>query len=623
MSKLIYAKTKANFNTAFPDKVGIDKSLAFIEEGYFWTHGKFFKLYKDEQLLTASESGSTVTLTDSNGNLAVEFDRGIAVISGTAPIEASTTNGTTTISHAKPFAANQSSGPTANSSTSIVVPQLTFDTFGHYVSTTNRTATLNYVLGTNVDTSTSTHYLVGSTSSATNTNSLVKTSKIFFTPSTGAFGATSITEDGKALSALYAPIAHVDVVGTSSVSGHVKLSDSTESTSNSGSGVAATPKAVKDVMDYAKSIVSSGDAMIFKGVIGSSGVISGQPDVDGKTLANLPTYTAGWTFRVNVAQTITGLGALEIGDLIMAIKDRGTAYAVGDFTVAQTDIDGAVTASGTLASNTLVLGSGTKTVKSLSNGSDKQFLQMSGSIPTWSTLTSNKLSILNGASSLGTFDPLGTGKNQIAFGTGLTASISSNTFTVNHSNSIAAAGTEALRSFTYDANGHITGSTVVTALPTANPVKFYNGSSTALASFTGASELGIDFEPNSGDIKITSAYASNKLTYTLGLTHRYRPVSYSKVFGATSEAILSNTQSSTLSLAPGNANVFMSYANNTLEISSVNTWRNLEARGLTNTTVTDLALATLRFGQEFIWANNEINLGWAEVDSKGVISYSV
>ena len=35
MSKLIYAKTKANFNTAFPDKVGIDKSLAFIEEGYF------------------------------------------------------------------------------------------------------------------------------------------------------------------------------------------------------------------------------------------------------------------------------------------------------------------------------------------------------------------------------------------------------------------------------------------------------------------------------------------------------------------------------------------------------------------------------------------------------------
>lgn len=35
MSKLIYAKTKANFNTAYPTKTVIDKSLAFIEEGFF------------------------------------------------------------------------------------------------------------------------------------------------------------------------------------------------------------------------------------------------------------------------------------------------------------------------------------------------------------------------------------------------------------------------------------------------------------------------------------------------------------------------------------------------------------------------------------------------------------
>ena len=594
----------------------------FIEEGFFWTHGKFFKLYKDEQLLTASESGSKVTLTDSNGDLAVEFDRGIAVVSGTAPIAASTTNGTTTISHAKLFTANQSSGPAANSSTSIVVPQLTFDPFGHYVSTTNRTATLNYVLGTNVDTSSDTHYLVGSTSSATNTDSLVKTSKIFFTPSTGAFGATSITEDGKALSELYAPIAHVDVVGDGSVSGHVKLSDSTNSTSNSGSGIAATPKAVKDVMDYAKSIVSSGDAMIFKGIIGASGIISGQPDVDGKTLENLPTYKAGWTFRVNVVQTMIGLGALEIGDLIMAIKDKGTVPAVEDFTVAQTDIDGAVTASGTLANNTLILGSGSKAVKSLGNGSDGQFLSVSGGTPGWVTVVSNKLAILNGAATLGTFDPLGAGNNQIAFGSGLTASISSNVFTINHSNSITAAGATAVRSFTYDANGHITGSTVVTSLPTANPIKFYNGG-TDLASFTGASELGIDFKPDSGDIKITSAYAANKLTYTLGLTHRYRPINYSPTFGVTPGAIFTSAQSNTLSLAPGNANVSMLYEGNILKISSANTWRQVMARNISNTAVSDIALLPLKFGQEFIWANDEINLGWAEVSSTGTISYSV
>lgn len=622
MSKLIYAKTKANFNTAFPDKVGIDKSLAFIEEGYFWTHGKFFKLYKDEQLLTASESGSKVTLTDSNGNLAVVFDRGIAVVSGTAPIAVSTTDGTTTISHAKPFAANQSSGPAANSSTSIVVPQLTFDTFGHYVSTTNRTATLNHVLGTNVDTSADTHYLVGSTSSATNTNSLVKTSKIFFTPSTGAFGATSITEDGKALSALYAPIAHVNVVGNGSVSGHVKLSDSLTSTSGISGGIAATPSAVKAVYDYAKSIISSGDAMIFKGVIGASGVISGQPDVDGKTLANLPTYKAGWTFRVNIAQTIAGLGALEIGDLVMAIKDRGTAYAVGDFTVAQTDIDGAVTASGTLTNNTLIFGSGSKAVKSLGNGTNGQLLAMYGSTPAWITIIPNTLAILNGAVTLGAFDPLGTGNNQISFGSGLTASISANVFTINHSNTTAAQSTTAVRSFTYDSNGHITGSTIVTSLPTANPVRFYNGG-TALASFTGAAELGVDFVPSSGDIRITSAYAANKLTYTLGLTHRYRPINYSPTFGAALGAIFSDTQSNTLSLAPGNANVSMSYADNILKISSVNTWRQVMARNISNTVVNGIDLLPLKFGQEFIWANDEINLGWAEVSSTGTISYSV
>ena len=34
MSKLIYAKTRAGFETAYPDKTSIDKSIAFIEDGY-------------------------------------------------------------------------------------------------------------------------------------------------------------------------------------------------------------------------------------------------------------------------------------------------------------------------------------------------------------------------------------------------------------------------------------------------------------------------------------------------------------------------------------------------------------------------------------------------------------
>jgi hypothetical protein len=33
MAKLIYAKTRTGFNTAYPDKAPIDKSIAFIEDG--------------------------------------------------------------------------------------------------------------------------------------------------------------------------------------------------------------------------------------------------------------------------------------------------------------------------------------------------------------------------------------------------------------------------------------------------------------------------------------------------------------------------------------------------------------------------------------------------------------
>jgi hypothetical protein len=34
MSKLIYAKSKAGFETAFTDKTAIQKSIVFMEDGY-------------------------------------------------------------------------------------------------------------------------------------------------------------------------------------------------------------------------------------------------------------------------------------------------------------------------------------------------------------------------------------------------------------------------------------------------------------------------------------------------------------------------------------------------------------------------------------------------------------
>ena len=48
--KLIYSKTKTAFESYFTD-LSVDsqvyKSIVFTEDGYFWTHGKFFRLFPD------------------------------------------------------------------------------------------------------------------------------------------------------------------------------------------------------------------------------------------------------------------------------------------------------------------------------------------------------------------------------------------------------------------------------------------------------------------------------------------------------------------------------------------------------------------------------------------------
>ncbi len=86
-------------------------------------------------------------------------------------------------------------------------------------------------------------------------------------------------------------------------------------------------------------LLSANDAMIFKGTIGTNGTVTELPKV----------HEVGWTYRVTTAGKY-GVGNsnnkdgdnCEIGDLIICIKD-GTTADNGDWTVAQTNIDGAVT----------------------------------------------------------------------------------------------------------------------------------------------------------------------------------------------------------------------------------------------------------------------------------------
>lgn len=91
---------------------------------------------------------------------------------------------------------------------------------------------------------------------------------------------------------------------------------------------------------YVDNKISSGiaasDAMIFKGTLGTGGTVTALPK----------THKTGWTYRVITAGTYAGQ-VCELGDLVIALVDRsGSDNAEADWTVAQTNIDGAITQAG-------------------------------------------------------------------------------------------------------------------------------------------------------------------------------------------------------------------------------------------------------------------------------------
>lgn len=103
-------------------------------------------------------------------------------------------------------------------------------------------------------------------------------------------------------------------------------------------------KVAKDPVDnlelttkqYVDKILSANDAMIFKGILDNT--------------HNLPdTHETGWTYRVNKAGTYAGK-VCEIGDLVICIAD-GLSANDSHWTVAQTNIDGAVIGPNTSTAN--------------------------------------------------------------------------------------------------------------------------------------------------------------------------------------------------------------------------------------------------------------------------------
>ena len=191
MSKLIYAASKAGLQALIDksaeDKLKVDSALAFTEDGYFYTHGKYFKIPTvGNHTYTPSYSNNTVTLTDYAGDT-ITFDRGAHDIKTTGPITGSLVNGAITIAHAN-------SGVTATaalgSSTaeSIAFPKLSVDVRGHITAIESVSATINRVRTTasavNAD-----HFITFGTSNADSTDELYTDAQLKYNPSTNTLTA--------------------------------------------------------------------------------------------------------------------------------------------------------------------------------------------------------------------------------------------------------------------------------------------------------------------------------------------------------------------------------------------------------------------------------------------------
>ena len=116
----------------------------------------------------------------------------------------------------------------------------------------------------------------------------------------------------------------------------------------------AKSDAISQSKSYADGLIAANDAMVFKGTIGTSGTVTALP----------ATHSVGWTYRVITAGSYAGQNC-EVGDLIICITD-GTSANNAHWTVAQTNIDGAVTHDAALTADRIILGDGSGSIKASS-----------------------------------------------------------------------------------------------------------------------------------------------------------------------------------------------------------------------------------------------------------------
>lgn len=184
MSKLIYAASKAGLQALIDksaeDKLKVDRALAFTEDGYFYTHGKYFRILVDgANLFTSTTTNGTATLKDSNSTTVTSIDVGVTGLTGDSVVKVgSLTNGIIALSHELRSAGASAdvTNTVGTTHSSIKIPSLTVNKYGHVTSLTSVDTAVDRVAAS---VAAGTFYLLGHTASAAGTATTSKNSSIY------------------------------------------------------------------------------------------------------------------------------------------------------------------------------------------------------------------------------------------------------------------------------------------------------------------------------------------------------------------------------------------------------------------------------------------------------------
>lgn len=723
MSKLIYAKSKAGFETAYDAAArnnvdgSVYSSIAFLEDGFIHTHGQYFKIFKGiDSLLTATPTGNTVKITDSNGG-EINITLGVmSLVSADAALTMTGSNGALTVAHKQIAVGLRSSVGSVVDATKIAkIPTIQFDAWGHPTTVSETAVALNTVATDYIATGTTPYYLTGVTTQATTESSrLTNTNNVYFTANGLLTADTFIGKLNYKASArinnvlkefnnsaaidfgtIYAPITGgtvgqiLQAVGTTSAPGWVSLSTSIAS----GSTDVQIPSALA-VYNAISTGISANNAMIYKGVI------------DASTNPVYPAADSGHTYKISVAGKIGGASGVpvEVGDMIVCSQNGSiagiTPAIAANWNVIQANIDGAVTTTEVagLSVGPLVVGSGKNGVKSFASTTAGQMLLsgLNAASPTWAslailTLTANGAAwktytpisattvnfkasgatsiavsgnditisssndntasavsdILEGSNTLTaiTYKPYATQQPKLSFDTSTTAPTRSERLNLNgylYAKKLFSEGAEVLTShqainnlvISYKETAEVIATTYNPLTATNNTIQLLSGTGILMSGTA-----------NSGVISIAHGAITGAAVGT-GLAQYVSAVdAYGHVSGRSNMLALTikgyNTANSTsvdatsyipnaaktLSILAG-TNVSMATVAGSITISSLNTWRDIfgyKISGASNNVLTSSTIGAVDFklGDEFVWATNELKIGWAEVSTGGAVTYSV